>query len=72
MKGVAMSAGRKWIRELYVGFLLLALSFLYLSRLNRELEKAELDAAINQLKHSASTMASLEGVRAVVAARPVL
>lgn len=36
MKGVAMSAGRKMLKELYVGFLLLLLSFLYLSHLTRE------------------------------------
>ena len=32
-----MSAGRRWIKELYVGFLLLALSFLYLSHLTHDL-----------------------------------
>jgi hypothetical protein len=41
-KGVAMSAGRSWIREFYVGFLLLALTFLYLSHLNTELSEANL------------------------------
>ncbi len=42
MKGVAMSAGRHWIKEFYVGFLLLLLSFLYLSHLSAEFRSAEL------------------------------
>ena len=29
-----MSAGRSWFKEFYVGFLLLMLTFLYLSHLN--------------------------------------
>ena len=37
-----MSAGRSWIREFYVGFLLLALTFLYLSHLNAELRDSDL------------------------------
>jgi len=36
-----MSAGRSWIKELYVGFLLLALTFLYLSHLTGELRVGE-------------------------------
>lgn len=40
-----MSAGRSWIREFYVGFLLLALTFLYLSHLNAELREANLVSA---------------------------
>lgn len=33
-KGVAMSTGRMVLKEFYVGFLLLLLTFLYLSHLN--------------------------------------
>ena len=36
-KALAMSAGRKWWKELYVGFLLFLLSFLYLSQLITEI-----------------------------------
>ena len=52
-----MSAGRQWIKELYVGFLLLALSFLYLSHLNTEYRRAERNDEIARLNHSAAPMA---------------
>ena len=42
-KGVAMSAGRSWIKEFYVGFLLLVLTFLYLSHLNLEEVNARME-----------------------------
>jgi hypothetical protein len=50
MKGVAMSAGRNWIKEYYVGFLLLALSFLYLSHLTAEYRRAELEDELHRLQ----------------------
>jgi len=51
MKGVAMSAGRHWIKEFYVGFLLLVLSFLYLSHLTAEYRQAELEDELLRLRH---------------------
>lgn len=36
-----MSTGRMVLKELYVGFLLLLLTFLYLSHLNQEVATAE-------------------------------
>ncbi len=38
-----MSAGRSWIKEFYVGFLLLVLTFLYLSHLNLEEVNARME-----------------------------
>jgi hypothetical protein len=35
-----MSTGRKWQKEIYVGFLLFLLSFLYLSHLSQQLRPA--------------------------------
>jgi hypothetical protein len=35
-----MSTGRMMVKELYVGFLLLLLTFLYLSRLTQEADEA--------------------------------
>jgi hypothetical protein len=46
MKGVAMSAGRGMLKEFYVGFLLLLLSFLYLSHLTKS-EAANLRLALS-------------------------
>ncbi|MGZ3700949.1 MAG: hypothetical protein ACXWSD_04160, partial [Bdellovibrionota bacterium] len=60
MKGVAMSAGRQWIKELYVGFLLLALSFLYLSHLNTEYRKAALSDEMMRLRHNAAAEAIID------------
>lgn len=45
-----MSAGRSWIKELYVGFLLLALSFLYLSHLKAEFQNADLQQRVDDLR----------------------
>lgn len=64
MKGVAMSAGRHWLKEFYVGFLLLLLSFLYLSHLNRELRQAELRDEVNRIQSSADALASAKVNRA--------
>lgn len=47
---MAMSAGRHWIKELYVGFLLLLLSFLYLSHLNDEYRRAEREDALLRMQ----------------------
>jgi len=38
-----MSAGRSWLKEFYVGFLLLMLTFLYLSHLNLEEVNARME-----------------------------
>jgi hypothetical protein len=38
-----MSAGRSWLKEFYVGFLLLVLTFLYLSHLNLDEVNAKLE-----------------------------
>jgi hypothetical protein len=38
---VAMSTGRMVLKELYVGFLLLLLTFLYLSHLNQKVASTE-------------------------------
>ncbi len=38
-----MSAGRSWLKEFYVGFLLLVLTFLYLSHLNLEEVNARME-----------------------------
>jgi hypothetical protein len=38
-----MSAGRKLVKEIYVGFLLFLLAFLYLSHLNREPTEAKFE-----------------------------
>lgn len=43
MKGVAMSTGRQLLKEIYVGFLLLLLSFLYLSHLSSEARISQTD-----------------------------
>jgi hypothetical protein len=50
MKGVAMSTGRNWIKEYYVGFLLLALSFLYLSHLTAEYRRVDLEDEVHRLQ----------------------
>jgi hypothetical protein len=63
MKGVAMSAGRHWIKELYVGFLLLILSFLYLSHLSTELRTRELGDAVHKVKHGAHAVATVSRPR---------
>ena len=39
-----MSAGRSWLKEFYVGFLLLVLTFLYLSHLNLEEVNAKMES----------------------------
>ncbi len=57
MKGVAMSAGREQAKELYVGFLLLLLSFLYLSHLTAELRQAVFTEEASHAKRPAHTMA---------------
>jgi len=58
MKGVAMSAGRHWIKELYVGFLLLLLSFLYLSHLNAEYQRADLQDQLMRIQRNQPPMAA--------------
>ena len=47
MKGVAMSAGRRWREEIYVGFLLFLLSFLYLSHLTSEFRSVDFKTPVN-------------------------
>ena len=42
-----MSAGRSWLKEFYVGFLLLVLTFLYLSHLNLDEVNAKLREKAN-------------------------
>jgi hypothetical protein len=42
---VAMSTGRKWKKEIYVGFLLFLLSFLYLSHLTQQFQPAQANVA---------------------------
>jgi hypothetical protein len=61
MKGVAMSAGRHWAKEIYVGFLLLILSFLYLSHLTTEFRKAELNDELKRMKASTRPFAAALG-----------
>ena len=63
MKGVAMSAGRPWIKEIYVGFLLLLLSFLYLSHLNDEYKRAEIQDEIARFQQGPNGLASVETTR---------
>jgi hypothetical protein len=58
MKGVAMSAGRHWVKELYVGFLLLLLSFLYLSHLNTEYRRAEIQDEMTRIEHQQAPVAA--------------
>ncbi|HEY8280759.1 MAG TPA: hypothetical protein VIH99_14105 [Bdellovibrionota bacterium] len=55
-----MSAGRHWNQELYVGFLLLALSFLYLSHLSREVLRAEAEDLAKTKEHSQRLLSSVE------------
>ena len=53
-----MSAGRQWIKEIYVGFLLLILSFLYLSHLTAEFRRQELEDEISRLNREGSSIAT--------------
>jgi hypothetical protein len=59
-KGVAMSAGRNWIKEYYFGFLLLALSFLYLSHLAAEYRRTELEHEFMRLRHAGIAASNIQ------------
>ncbi len=55
-----MSAGRHWMKELYVGFLLLLLSFLYLSHLNAEYQRAEIQDEVTRMERGTAGMAAAQ------------
>ncbi len=67
-----MSAGRHWIRELYVGFLLLILSFLYLSHLTDEIHRAEVKKAVNSVKRNGLPVASAGMVQKIFSTQRLL